>query len=124
MNFENALAQSNPEERHRLIRSQIESQALEDYLTEDLTNGGWPDDACVESIEIEDDDERITATINISYVESVPSSCKDYNHEHPKNATLQIEIHIETASYEVEVLDNEELCDDDEYDPIYPGDYN
>ncbi len=106
MNFTRALQTETAEERDELIFAEADEHSWADYLDEYLRFGGWPDNAYAEAKDIHDEtDEQIIAKIDVAFVESVPSSCSDINHEHQGYATFLVTIDKATGRYEVEVED-------------------
>ncbi|MBW3599987.1 MAG: hypothetical protein KY475_22280 [Planctomycetes bacterium] len=112
MNFAEALRAKDIAKRDELIEVAIAEETWDDLLEDAMEYGGWPDDCHVTDVTVEDDEEELNAYVQLAYVESVPSSCKDYNHEYPGTATFTIMIDRATGECEVEGFDAELTLDD------------
>ncbi len=122
MNFTKAMAAKTKEERERLIEDEISGYAWGDEVEDYLLHGGWPDDINVYKISIDDSDENeIEVIAYIEFTESVPSSCHDYNHEHPGSAVAKVMIDRESATYDIETEGQvQDIEPDDDEDGEWP----
>ena len=127
MDFSKALEAKTTEKRDKLIEDEIFNADWGDTAENHLRHGGWPDDVQVSKITIkeEEDGKAITVNVEVSFVESRPSSCNDITYDHKGWAQCRIDIDSKTKTWEVEDLDGHvgEWGESDNDDNIYEGDY-
>ena len=127
MNFKEAIEATTRIERDSLIKSEIQDHFWEEDLEEFVSHGGWPDDAMVYKLTICDSDEgEINVNLELSFNESVPTGCKDFNQTYPGSATVKLSIDRTTGDFDIELdghvstMDDFDQAEDDLEDGKWP----
>lgn len=85
------LEVADPQKRRETIVKILEKENWEDHVEEICSsNGGWPEDAFIEKVEIDEDDEMLDITGVVNYTECRPSSCKDMSYSSSEWVNVEI----------------------------------
>jgi hypothetical protein len=121
MDFKKAMKAETIEKRNRLIENEIASESFAELLAEDMRHGGWPKHEWVEEVRIAEDKENhlLSVAIDLSFSESIPTSCAEVNLSTPGSATVTLDIYpdgeYDVAEKEVDVQCYGEPDDDDDF---------
>lgn len=126
MNFTKAMKAKTIEKRNSMIEEQITNESFVDLIADDMRYGGWPEDDWVDCVTIKEDEDThvLSVTVELSFSESIPTSCGDVNLSTNGNATIMLEIQPD-GDYDVMEKEVEVECfgqDDDEDDYSGPED--
>lgn len=108
MQFQEAVQIEDKAERDEEIHSQINEFFWEDEIGKSFPHGGYCEDASVEDIAIEEDDDNIIALVQLSYYESVPTACKDVNRRYARWSKCKLNICRRSGDHDIEELDSGE----------------
>jgi hypothetical protein len=123
MDFSELIDIVDTETRNSEIEQKLLDEDWAEIVVDHLQSGGWVSEAHVERFEIVGETaETVSATVTVSFCESIPTGCREINREQPMTVYYHLNIDKESGEGELSFYGCNE-SGDGESESYYPGDY-